>query len=292
MSRRRQQITTAVVAACATLALIPELACEATLGGPGPTPDGTGGAATGTTGTGTTTSAGGSGATTTTSSTGTTGGSSTTTTSSCAADCTSPGERSCSNDGSAVVECVDVGSATEPCLQWQVASSCGGQQTCVDGSCVAVCCTPLGNGCCTGDYSADCCEEADDCLMLAIRNGSEVCDDGRRSVDPAANRYFLVCLNDRGGIGYVAQNSGPACGNPSIPRCQCWEEQNEAPWDHLQYLTQITCDQAGQRVEVQFPSGGDYYIGVHPPPGGYPLAGYCPMGEGCMTCVGILEIPN
>jgi hypothetical protein len=127
--------------------------------------------------------------------------------------------------------------------------------------------------------------------MAGLRNGSELCDDNGAMVEPAANRYFLQCLNARGGVAYVAYNSGPPCGDPVAARCQCWEEAGTAPWDELQYIAQLVCDQEGKRLEVSFASAGLVYVGVHPPPGGYGLGGYCPVGEGCMTCVGMVEIP-
>ena len=154
------------------------------------------------------------------------------------------------------------------------------------------CCTPEGVGCCTGSYGGECCDEADTCVVEVTRNGSELCDDQAFGADPANFRYFLVCLNANGGVGYVSSNSGGPCGNPINDRCQCWEQQNQPPWDYIQYIESLTCDQAGKRVEVTLTQGGTHWVGAHPQPGNYSLTGYCPQGDGCMTCVGIIELPK
>jgi len=264
-------------------------ACEGGVGGPSPEPDGGAGAAAGTAGTAAAGSGGnahgGSGGSGGSGAQGGGGGPA------CASDCTVEGQLGCNADETEVVECLDVGSPAAPCLRWQTVEACESIGICQDEACVLRCCTPDGAGCCSGSWGGDCCDEADDCLLGSVRNGSELCDDEHRAVDPSANRYFLVCLNANEGIGYVATNSGPACGSPTIPRCQCWEQQGDAPWDYLDYVAQMTCDQVGKRIEVSFPEAGHYYVGAHPPPGDYPLNGYCPTGDGCMTCVGLLEIP-
>ena len=246
------------------------------LGGSTSTTTGTGGASAGGTG----------GGATTTSTSGTAGAGG----APCVSDCVQAGVVECTPDLTGTRACVNVGSQPEPCLQW-VVTGCSAGNACANAACVPACCTAEGVGCCTSDHGTDCCGDADTCLMVGLRNGSELCDDGGVYVDPSANRYFLQCLNARGGIGYVAFNSGPPCGDPILARCQCWEEQGTAPWDELQYIAQMVCDQEGSRLEVSFASAGGAYVGVHPPPGGYGLAGYCPMGEGCMTCVALLEIP-
>ena len=169
---------------------------------------------------------------------------------------------------------------------------------CEGDDCVAPptgCCTVEGVGCCEG--TDDCCEDdaaTDACRVRdPNRNGSEVCDDSIQvTLDPVANRYFLLCLNDHGGTAYVSTNSGGPCGDPFIERCQCWEETGVAPWGELDYVAQLVCDRTAKRLEVDLPEAGRYHFGVHSVPGEYNLAGYCPLGDGCMTCVALLEIPR
>ena len=156
------------------------------------------------------------------------------------------------------------------------------------------CCTVEGTGCCEGVdscYEADLLTEA--CrLREHLKNGFEVCDDVPPTrLDPVANRYFLVCLNDRGGTAYVSTNSGGPCGG-SIPRCQCWEQAGIAPWDMLDYLARLVCDEVGDRVEVILPGEGPYHWGVHAVPGTYVLTGHCPGGAGCQTGAVLLELPR
>jgi hypothetical protein len=156
------------------------------------------------------------------------------------------------------------------------------------------CCTVEGTGCCEGVdncYNADWVTEG--CrLREHLKNGSEVCDDVPPTrLDPGANRYFLVCLNDRGGTAYVSTNSGGPC-DGTIPRCQCWEQAGIAPWDELDYLARLVCVRAGDRVEVILPGEGVYHWGVHAVPGTYLLAGHCPGGEGCQTAAVLLELPR
>jgi hypothetical protein len=241
-------------------------------------PPGTGGTATGST-------SAGAGGTTSSSAAGGSGGAA------CVEDCNVLGEQTCSEDHTAVLECTDVGAPGPACLQWQTAETCGDSQACDNAACVPACCTLEGPGCCDEATGGDCCSEADSCLVESTRNGSELCDDQHFNGDPAAHRYVLQCLNANGGKGYVSSNSGGPCGSPSNLRCQCWEQQNEPPWLHIQYVAEIICDQPGKRVEVTLPSAGSYWVGVHPLEGNYPLAGYCPQGDGCMTCVGLLELP-
>ena len=239
-------------------------------------------------------SGGGSGGGTTTGTGGSTSGSGGAGGEACASDCPSIGDYGCSPAGDELWRCADVGGG---CLKWQVLDTCAVDASCdADaGACVplvAPCCTPDGVGCCTGDYGGDCCPEAADCVLETTRNGSELCDDQGFGADPDLNRYFLVCLNANGGVGYVSSNSGPPCGNPVNARCQCWEDQGQAPWDYIQYVGQLVCDQPGKRIEITPPQAGTYWVGAHPQPGNYPLNGYCPAGDGCMTCVGIIEIPK
>jgi hypothetical protein len=154
------------------------------------------------------------------------------------------------------------------------------------------CCTPEGLGCCESvPVEQEWCHEADPCVVSRCRNGSEVCDDEGVTVDPAANQYFLLCQTDGDGVGYAASNSGGPCDESGIMRCRCWEQSGEQPWDHLQYVAQIVCDQVGKRVEVVFPGAGNYYIGVHAVVGDYELASYCPSGDGCMTSIALIGIP-
>ncbi len=215
----------------------------------------------------------------------------------CSDNCDDEGSRMCSVDLGSVLECRNVLTPDRPCLQWVVHGDCADGETCEDGACVPAavgCCTVEGTGCCELD---DCCDDAtitEACIVRSyVRNGSEVCDDViRTELDPALNRYFLLCLNDRGGTAYVSTNSGDPCGDPPVARCQCWEEIGIRPWDVLDYVATLVCDAAGKRLEVTLPGPGSYHWGVHPVPGDYGLAGYCPTGEGCMTCIGLLELPR
>jgi hypothetical protein len=76
----------------------------------------------------------------------------------------------------------------------------------------------------------------------------------------------LECINR--GTAYAATNSGGPCSD-GVSRCQCWEDDGTRPWEVLDYVARLTCDQAGRRMEVFFPSGGNYCSGVHPVPGDY-----------------------
>ncbi|MBN1769969.1 MAG: hypothetical protein JXB32_01810 [Deltaproteobacteria bacterium] len=216
----------------------------------------------------------------------------------CAGDCDAEGALACSEDDRSVLECADEGTVGAPCLQWTYRESCLETEACESGRCVpreTGCCTVAGIGCCEG--TDDCCEDdaaTEGCRVRDhIRNGSEACDDSIRvALDPVANRYFLLCLNERGGTAYVSTNSGGPCGDPYIERCQCWEEEALRPWDELDYVARLVCDHVGKRLEVDLPSAGPYHYGTHPVPGDYNPLGYCPRGNGCMTCAVLLEIPR
>ncbi|MBW2455809.1 MAG: hypothetical protein JRI68_14930 [Deltaproteobacteria bacterium] len=162
------------------------------------------------------------------------------------------------------------------------------------GSAEVGCCTPAGVGCCTEEPPPnDWCHEADECLVSRCRNGQEVCDDEGVHVDPAAFQYFLLCQTGNNGVGYTATISGGPCDGSNIQRCRCWEENLQKPWEMLanDKIAELVCAQVGDRIEVQFPSAGNYYMGVHAQPGDYVLAGHCPGGEGCMTSVALIAIP-
>ena len=213
----------------------------------------------------------------------------------CESLCTPEGSRTCSTDGGAALVCQDQDPGPAICLKWTAAETCTGNESCDAGQCTPgtpQCCTVLGTGCCAGDYGTNCCLEAASCQVNSAHNMAEVCDDQSVTVDPVNYRYFLLCLNGRGGVAYAASNSGGPCGNPLNFRCQCWEQQNIAPWTQIQYLGSLQCSQAGQRSEVIFPAAGDYWIGVHSPAGGYALGNYCPAGNGCQTCVGLVSVPK
>lgn len=172
------------------------------------------------------------------------------------------------------------------------------------GPVVAPCCTLDGATCCAAPYDVNCVADTEGCLVREpLRNGGELCDDSvRTALDPALYRYFLVCLSagghDRGepAIGYVSRNSGPPCGPVGerlVARCQCFEEMGIAPWTGLDYVAQLECTRAGQRLEVDLPGAGFYHWGVHPPPERVgTLSGYCPRGSGCMATVGLVALPR
>ena len=173
------------------------------------------------------------------------------------------------------------------------ASAGAGGQGGAGGQPPVACCTPEGIGCCTTEPGGDdWCHEADPCVVSRCRNGQEVCDDEGVSVDPTSFQYFLLCQTAGDGVGYAATNSGGPCDASNIARCRCWEESNQAPWDNIDYVAQLLCDQVGKRVEVIFPNAGNYYIGVHATPGNYAFAGHCPTGDGCMTSIALLGIPR
>jgi len=88
----------------------------------------------------------------------------------------------------------------------------------------------------------------------------------------------MVCMNANGGIGYVANNTGPPDPNDGVQRCQGWELSGEQAWQNLQYVAQIKCDQEQKvaPVDLSGAAGGFLYFGVHDDPnGGGNGTGFC-----------------
>ena len=128
-----------------------------------------------------------------------------------------------------------------------------------------------GAGCATCPYTWD------DCAGAGVSNGSEICDDSPFDIY-ASVPYVMVCMNANGGIGYVASNTGPPDPNDGIQRCQGWELTGQSPWDHLQYVAQIKCDQEQKVVPIDLSgaAGGYLWFGVHDDPnGGGNGTGFC-----------------
>ncbi len=143
-------------------------------------------------------------------------------------------------------------------------------------------CAPCKKGVCGKSCTWEKCDF--DCIT-GCRNGSEVCDDETFTV-PSSKPLCLVCKTGRGGVGYLASNTGPHT-DPKDPstrtRCQGWENRGLCPWDKLNYLAKITCAKAGQFVKVDLSSaaGKTRWLGVHD----YPPAGKCNLSKrvGMMT---------
>ncbi len=119
-----------------------------------------------------------------------------------------------------------------------------------------------------------------DCLVSS-NNGSEICDDESFQVPSPTPALVLVCLNDNGGMTYIASNTGPKMSD-GIQRCQGWETSQppENPWDHLQYLFKLQCDQTQKVLDVDLSGQSHVYVGTHD----YPTAG---AGHNTPVCLAL-----
>lgn len=118
-----------------------------------------------------------------------------------------------------------------------------------------------------------------DCLFDTPRNGSEICDDSGFDVPASAPPGVLVCLEATGGVVYVATNT--AIDVDGAPRCQGWENHGQNPWDHLNYVAQVTCDGAQKTLDVDVSAyaGQTLWFGAHDHPQG--------GGNGTTACIAI-----
>ena len=153
-----------------------------------------------------------------------------------------------------------------------------------------VCSSPCSNGlqdC--GETGVDCggpcaaCPPAKyviaDCWTDTPRNGSEDCDDGSIPIPSSPPVAVLVCLNAKGGVNYLATNTGPAVGSDPVQRCDGWEKTGLKAADNLNYIAKLTCD-AEQKtlvVDLSAYAGKTIYVGAHTQAAG--------TGHGTIGCV-------
>lgn len=119
-----------------------------------------------------------------------------------------------------------------------------------------------------------------DCLFDTPRNGSEICDDSGFVVPANPPPGVLVCLEPAGGVIYTSTNTAidPTDGKP---RCSGWELNGQNPWDHLDYIAQLTCDAAQKTTDVDVSAyvGQTLWFGAHDNPSG--------GGKGTTACIAI-----
>lgn len=121
-----------------------------------------------------------------------------------------------------------------------------------------------------GGECGECIYREEDCLAGSPRAGSEICDDEAWTVPADAANLVLVCLNDNGGVVYIANNTGPMMSD-GVERCQGWEENGQNAWDHLDYVYQLTCDAEQKFIDVDLSArvGERVYVGAHWDPATY-----------------------
>lgn len=119
----------------------------------------------------------------------------------------------------------------------------------------------------------------EDCYTDTPRNGSEDCDDSGINVPQNPPLAVLVCINDKGGVVYLAKNTGPAVAPDPVQRCSGWELNGQKAADHLDYIAKLTCDQLQKTLVVDLtPYAGQHiYLGAHAQPDG--------SGHGTIACV-------
>ncbi len=183
-------------------------------------------------------------------------------------DCAVAAERDCVIAGSS---CPGTQTCGDDCAWTVCAANCGEGLTCCDTGCVDLQrdgenCGACGRVC--TDVESDACHGGA-CCLKAVRNGAEVCDDARFRVPSPYVPMYLVCRNDGGGTGYVSTNTGPEM-EDGTPRCQGWETTGMNPWDHLDYLYQVECTEAGFMLEVDLADHEDLplFMGAHNRPAG------------------------
>lgn len=95
-------------------------------------------------------------------------------------------------------------------------------------------------------------------------NDTEICDDG--AFQPVAGTsYVLACMNQNGGIAYVATNTGPP-DTDGTPRCQGWEHSTPPQLPALSYLAKISClpgSPAAVPIDLSAYVGKTIYYGAH-----------------------------
>jgi hypothetical protein len=122
-----------------------------------------------------------------------------------------------------------------------------------------------------------------DCLFDTPRNGSEICDDSGFDVPADPPPGVLVCIEATGGVVYLATNT--AIDTDNAPRCQGWENMDppQNPWDHLDYIAQVTCDAEQKTVPVDISGyvGETLWFGAH----NHPMGG----GSGTTACIAVAK---
>lgn len=118
-----------------------------------------------------------------------------------------------------------------------------------------------------------------DCWTDTPRNGSEDCDDGSIPIPSSPPVAVLVCLNAKGGVNYLATNTGPAVGSDPVQRCDGWEKTGLKAADNLNYIAKLTCDaeQKNLVVDLSAYAGKTIYVGAHTQSDG--------SGHGTIGCV-------
>jgi Ig-like domain-containing protein/cellulase (glycosyl hydrolase family 5) len=136
---------------------------------------------------------------------------------------------------------------------------------------------------CENDFR-DCDEEGLDCggadcsacagydIIKCCRNGDERCDDESFFVPDPYLPMKLVCDQGRGGVIYIAIESGPGTEPGNLPRCRGFEENDLNEWELLKYVLKYDCNSQNEGTAYDIGlstfEGDKLYVGVHAQPDG------------------------